>query len=102
MHYNITETNINVINVVPLIMYHYNTTGVNWYHLFALLQYCWDIADIEFLWVVGGVVCKLSFMSNLTKVMLGWGWAELGLSWGFDNIYYLLQNCVIKYETAEW
>ena len=59
----------------------------------------WDIADIEF---CGGVVCKVIFASNLTKVMLGWGWAELGLSWGFDNIYYLLQNCVIKYETAEW
>ena len=32
----------------------------------------WDIDDIEFLWgwVVGGI-CKVIFMSNSTKVMLG-------------------------------
>ena len=30
-----------------------------------------DIADIEFLWWVGGsVLCKVIFMSNPTKVML--------------------------------
>ena len=31
----------------------------------------------------GGVECKLIFVSNPTKVMLGW--VELWLSWGFDN-----------------
>ena len=50
------------------------------------------IASIEFLWVDGvagwwvGVVCKVIFMSNPTKVILDWGWVELWLSWGFDNI----------------
>ena len=44
----------------------------------------WDIADIEILWV-GGVVCIVIFVSNPTKIMLGWGWVELWLSWGFDN-----------------
>ena len=32
-----------------------------------------DVADIEFVWVVlvGGVVCKVIFVSNPTKVLLG-------------------------------
>ena len=30
---------------------------------------------------LGGVVCKVSFVSNPTYVMLGWGWVELLLSW---------------------
>ena len=33
----------------------------------------------------GWVGCKVIFMSNPTKVMLGWGWVEFGLSWGFDK-----------------
>ena len=43
-----------------------------------------DIADIEFVWVVGGggggVVCKVIFVSNPTKVMLNWGCVELRLN----------------------
>ena len=45
----------------------------------------WDIASIEFLWWVvgGGVACKVIFMSNPTKVMLGW--VQFWLSWGLEN-----------------
>ena len=43
----------------------------------------WDIADIEF--CGGGVVHKAIFVSNPTKVMLGWGWIKLWFSWGFDH-----------------
>ena len=44
-----------------------------------------DVADIEFVWVVlvGGVVCKVIFVSNPTKVLLGW--VELMLSWDLDK-----------------
>ena len=34
---------------------------------------------------LGGVVCKVSFVSNPTYVMLGWGWVELLLCWGCHN-----------------
>ena len=49
------------------------------------ISYSWDIADIEFVWVllVSWVVCKVIFGSNPTKVMLGW--VELMLSWGLDK-----------------
>ena len=44
-----------------------------------------SLSYIEFVW--GGLVCKVIFKSNSTKVMLGWGWVQLWLSWGFDNIH---------------
>ena len=47
------------------------------WHLELVLDIPFNIADIEFLWVVGWV-----WVSNLTKVMLGWGWIELWLSLG--------------------
>ena len=42
-----------------------------------------EIADIEFLWVGGEVVCKVIFVSDPTKVMLGC--VKLWLSCGFDK-----------------
>ena len=47
----------------------------------------------------GGVVRKVIFVSNPTKVLSNWGWVELWLSWGFDNwgIMIEVQECVIKY-----
>ena len=42
-----------------------------------------DIANIDFLWVVGWGVCKVIFVSNPTKVMLVGD--ELWMSFGFDN-----------------
>ena len=48
---------------------------------FARTSNSWDIADIEIVrveWVDG--VFKFIFVSNPTKVMLGWGWVELWLS----------------------
>ena len=50
------------------------------------VSYSWDITDIEFLrrgW--GGILCKVIFVSNPTKAMLGWGWVVFWLSWSFDN-----------------
>ena len=49
----------------------------------------------KFLWVVGGGwggVCKVIFMSNPTKVMLGYGW-------GFDNItwVYIVLSLVTRW-----
>ena len=38
------------------------------------------LLTLSLCWCVGGeVVCKVIFMSNPTKVMLGWGWVELGV-----------------------
>ena len=61
--------------------------------------HCWDIADILLTLSLCGVgICKVIFMSNPIKVMLGWDWVELWLSWGFDNLQkvenWIHFNCV--------
>jgi len=42
----------------------------------------WYIADIKFVWWLGGVVFNFIFMSNPTNVE-----PALWLSWGCDNSY---------------
>ena len=34
---------------------------------------------------MGGGVYKDIFVSNPTKVVLGWGWVELWVSWGYEK-----------------
>ena len=39
-------------------------------------------------------ICKVISVSNPTKIILGWGWVELWLSWGLTIVNSCIQNLV--------
>ena len=43
--------------------------------------------------------CKIIFMSNPANFMLGWGWVDLWLNWGFDNFTKLFEIIILFFQS---
>ena len=82
-----TYTNVAWTNVTVTVAICSRCSKEPTFKISSKLRHCWHWVCVVVGWVGCLVVCKVIFVSNPTKVMLGWGWVELRLNWDLNNVH---------------